>query len=38
MKKRLFAIVIATLPVLLIAAAVHAWWQYAGWLVAQGGW
>ena len=38
MKKRLIAWVIVTLPVLLIAAATHAWWEYASWLVAQGGW
>ena len=35
MKKTVVTYLVATVPILLIALAASAWWQYAIWLVSQ---
>ena len=35
MKKTVVTCLVATVPVLIIAIAANAWWQYANWLVSQ---
>jgi len=35
MKKTVVTCVAVTIPVVLIALAANAWWQYANWLVSQ---